>query len=315
MAYTVRTTAEDRTWYIREMVRVAKPILNAYSKYGRHDFTPANGGTVANWRQMKRITLSTTALTEGTFPAESVITVLSINASVAQYGQFYRMTELAQAQAIDDLRAEGASRLGQAAGESFETLARSVYIGGTTAQYAGTAGSRGALTSGMRLTAAELREARATLFKNAAPLPYVVIMEPDQEFDLWGDSTFANAVTYSAVRGDQNPNFTGTLPNYLGMELITSNINGTVAGGASLGLSGADAYYAVAFSRDTAVGIVEFSALRLQEIYHEPGSGGATTDPLNQTWSQGYKFSFGGNVLDQTFLVRIETTSSLGAKG
>lgn len=315
MAYVVRTTAEDRTWFIREMVRVAKPILNAYSKYGRHDFTPANGGTVAQWRQMKRITNSTTALAEGTFPAESAVTVLTINASVAQYGQFYRMTELAQAQAIDDLRAEGASRLGQAAGESFEALARAVYIGGTTVQYAGTATSLATLTSGMRLTAAEIREARATLMKNAAPQPYVVIMEPDQEFDLWGDSTFSNAVTYSAVRGDQNPNFTGTLPNYLGMELVTSNINGTTPGGISLGLSGADAYYAVAFSRDTAVGITEFSALRLQEIYHEPGSGGATTDPLNQTWSQGYKFSFGGAVLDQTFLVRIDTTSSLGAKG
>lgn len=35
----------------------------------------------------------------------------------------------------------------------------------------------------------------------------------------------------------------------------------------------------------------------------------------NQTWSQGYKFAFAGAILDQTYGVRIETTSSLGTLG
>lgn len=200
-------------------------------------------------------------------------------------------------------------------GESYERLVRSIAVGGTTAQYAGTAQSRGALTSGMRLSAAELREARTTLVKNAAPGPYVVIIEPDQEYDLWSDSNFSNAVKDAGVRGDANPLFTGKLPNYLGMDIQVSNILLTTPGGQSLGLSGADAYYAVAFSRDWFFGKIDLSAMPKQEIFHEAGSGGSTTDPLNQTWSQGYKFAFAGAILDQTYGVRIETTSSLGSLG
>jgi N4-gp56 family major capsid protein len=307
-------TAEDRTFYVREMIQRAKVNL-VWGNYGRKDFIPANGGLTAQWRLHKRISPSTTALVEGTYNAEVAITVIAVNASVAQYGQFYRQTEVIAAQAIDDIRAEGAAALGQAMGESYETLVRNVAVGGTTAQYAGAGGSRGDLTSGMRLTAAELREARTTLVKNAAPGPYVVIIEPDQEYDLWSDSNFSNAVKDAGVRGDSNPLFTGKLPNYLGMDIQVSNVLLTVAGGKSLGLSGADAYYAVAFSRDNFFGSIDLSALPKQEIYHEPGSGGSTTDPLNQTWSQGYKFAYAGAILEQTFGVRIETTSSLGAKG
>lgn len=307
-------TNEDRTTYVRAMISRAKAV-QVWSNYGDKEFIPANGGLTAQWRLLKRIATSTTPLVEGTYNAEVAITVIAVNASVSQYGQFYRATEVAAAQSIDDIRAEGADALGTAMGESFDTLVRSVYVGGTTIQYAGSAQSRGALTSGMRFTAAEIREARATLVKNAAPGPYVVIIEPDQEYDLWGDSNFANAVQYAGTRGDSNPLFTGNLPNYLGMEIVTSNILLTTKGGTSLGLSGADAYYAVAFSKDKFVGLVDLSALRAQEIYHEPGSGGSTTDPLNQTWSQGYKFAFAGAILDQTFGVRIESTSSLGSLG
>lgn len=311
----VTLTNEDRTTYVRAMIARAKAQTNVWSVYGDKEFIPANGGLTAQWRLFKRISPSTTALAEGTYNAEVAITVITVNASVSQYGQFYRMTEVAAAQSIDDVRSEGADALGQAMGESYEQLVRAIYVAGTTAQYAGTAGSKGALTSGMRLTAAEIREARATLLKNGAPLPYVAIIEPDQEYDLWSDSTFANAINYAAVRGDANPNFTGTLPNYLGIELRVSNILLTTKSNLSLGLSGADVYSAVVFSRNDFVGLVDLSSLRAQEIYHEPGSGGATTDPLNQTWSQGYKFAFAGAIKDQTFGVVVFTTSSLGNLG
>ena len=310
----VTATNEDRTFFLREMITRAKAVT-VYGKYGKKDFIPANGGLTAQWRLFKRIATSTTALVEGTYNAEVAVTVIAVNASVAQYGQFYRMTEVIAAQGIDDVRAEGASALGLAMGESYELLVRAVYVGGTTAQFAGAGTSRGNLTSGMRLTAAELREARATLIKNAAPGPYNAIIEPDQEYDLWGDSNFANAVQNSGVRGADNPIFSGILPTYLGMTIEVSNILLTAKGGTSLGLSGADVYYAVVFARNDFVGNIDLSALRAQEIYHEPGSGGATTDPLNQTWSQGYKFAYAGAILDQTFGVRIESTSSLGSLG
>lgn len=308
---------EDKTYFERTMLRRAQAVL-LWNKFGNQTFIPARGGTSVEWRQMPRITPSTTALTEGTFGTESPPTIARVTATVNQYGQFARFTDIADAQAIDDLRAEYTETLGQAAGEAYDLLTRAVVVAGTAVQYAGTASSRGALTSGMRLTSAELREARATLQKNAAPRfsdgTYKAIIEPDQEYDLWGDSNIVNAAQYGAIRGTENPIFTGRLANYLGIDIQTSNVFYTTKTGASLGLSGADVYTAVVFGQDF-YGVVGLSAMRLQEIYHPVGSGGATGDPLNQTWSQGYKFPHSAAILDQTFGTRIETTSSLGTLG
>ena len=314
---TTLGSLEDKEYFIRTMLERAQAVL-VWDQFGTKDFIPARGGTSVEWRQMPRLTPSTTALTEGTFPSETVPTIRAVTATVNQYGQFFRSTDVAGVQAIDDLRAEGAEALGQAAGEAHDLLTRAVVVAGTTVQYAGTAGSRGALTSGMRLTSAELREARATLMKNGAPKfpdgTYKAIIEPDQEYDLWGDTNIVNAAQYAATRGEDNPLFTGRLARYLGIDISTSNIFFATKTGASLGLSGSDVYTAVVFGRDF-YGIVDLSAMRMQEIYHEPGSGGSTGDPLNQTWSQGYKFAHAAAILDQTFGVRIETTSTLGTLG
>src|SRR5574341_1226660 len=101
---------EDRTYFLREMVQAAKPVL-VWGNYGKKDFIPANGGLTAQWRYHRRISASTTALVEGTYNAEITVTITVINASVSQYGQFYRQTEVIAAQAIDDVRAEGAKAL------------------------------------------------------------------------------------------------------------------------------------------------------------------------------------------------------------
>lgn len=308
---------EDKTYYERKMLRRAQATL-VWDKYATKSFIPTRGGTSVEWRQMPRLATTTTALAEGTFGTETPPTIARVIATVNQYGIFFRSTDIADLQAIDDLRSEGAEALGQAAGESFDLLTRAVVVAGTTTQFAGTASSRGALISGMRLTSAELREAKTTLQKNAAPKfpggTYTAIIEPDQEYDLWGDANIVNAAQYAANRGDGNPLFTGKLANYLGIEITTSNIFYTAKTGASLGLSGSDVYTAVVFGQDY-YGVVQLSAQRMQEIYHPIGSGGATGDPLNQTWSQGVKFTHAAAILDQTFGVVIQTTSSLGALG
>lgn len=76
---------EDRTFYLREMVQAAKPLL-VWGNYGKKDFIPANGGLTAQWRYHRRISASTTALTEGTFNTEIAPTITVVNASVSQYG-------------------------------------------------------------------------------------------------------------------------------------------------------------------------------------------------------------------------------------
>ena len=214
---TTLGTLEDKEYFVRKMLQRAHAV-QVWNQWGNKEFIPSRGGTSIEWRQMPRLATTTTALTEGTFGSETPPTIARVTATVNQYGIFFRSTDVVDAQAIDDLRAEGANALGQAAGESFDLLTRAVVIAGTTVQYAGVAASRGALTSGMRLTSAELREAKTTLSKNAAPKfpdgTYKAIIEPDQEYDLWSDANIVNAAQYAANRGGDNPLFTGKLANY-----------------------------------------------------------------------------------------------------
>ena len=52
--------------------------------------------------------------------------------------------------------------------EALDLITRDVLVAGTTVQYAGTAGSRGGVGSGMNLNLAEIREAKRVLARSNA---------------------------------------------------------------------------------------------------------------------------------------------------
>ena len=308
-------TTEDRGFWIRTMLDRRTPNL-VHSRYTSKDFVPSNGGMSVTWRRMSTIAASTTALTEGTFPAEVIPTVVTVTATVNQYGQWFRSTDVTKFQAFDDIKAEGTKVLGETMANSHDQLVRNVINAGTTIQYVSTSGSRGGVASGMYLNAAELREALSTIKSADAPRfddnTYVCVIHPDTEQDLFGDSAIVNAFSYAANRGPSNPLQSGELGNYLGMKFVTTS-NSAV--NTTAGLSGpngvTDVYLTVLWGPGY-VGEIGLSAMTSEIIYHEPGSSGALNDPLSQVWSLGYKFAFAGARLDESRAVRIEHASAFG---
>lgn len=305
---------EDKTYWIRKMLIRATPKL-FYNQFAAKDYIPRNNGMNVEWRRESTIPASTTALVEGSYPAETVPTIVIVTASVQQFGQYIRSTDVVANQAIDDIRAETTDALGEAMGNSYDQLTRAVYNAGTTVQFALTAGSRAQVGSGFRLTSAELREAVATLeTNNAAPFEdggYKAIIHPRTKADLLNDTNFLNAQQYAGVRGSDNTLFSGKLGRYYGVDFyVTSNAQI----GTSLGYSGADVYYSTIVGKDY-IGVVDLSAMTAEQIYHPLGSGGATGDPLSQVWSIGYKFAHAAARLNEAFAVRVEHTTSLGTLG
>jgi N4-gp56 family major capsid protein len=295
------------------LIRATPKLL--HNQFANKDYIPSRSGMSVEWRRFSTIAASTTALTEGTAGSETIPTVVIVTATVNQYGQYFRSTDIVMNQAIDDIRAEGSDALGETLGNSYDQLTRAVWNGGTTVQFASTAGSRAQVGSGFRMNSAELREAVATLESNdAQPFDdggWKAIIHPKVKADLLNDTNFLNAQQYAGVRGDGNALFSGKLGRYYGVDFyVTSNAQI----GTSLGYSGADVYYSTVAGRDY-VGVVDLSAETAAQFYHEPGSGGATGDPLNQVWSLGYKFAHAAARLNENFAVRIETTSSLGTLG
>ena len=65
-------------------------------------------------------------------------------------------------------------------------------------------------------------------------------------------------------------------------------------------------YAALAIARD-AYGVTEIDGDALQTYYHKPGSSGSVSDPLNQVGSLGWKVTFTSELLNQAWLVRIES--------
>ena len=74
-------TTEDRGFWVRTMLDRRTPVL-VNSRYADKDFVPSNGGMNVTWRRFSTIAASTTALTEGTFPAETIPTVVNVTATV-----------------------------------------------------------------------------------------------------------------------------------------------------------------------------------------------------------------------------------------
>jgi N4-gp56 family major capsid protein len=305
---------EDKEYFIRKMLIRATPKL-LHNQFANKDYIPSRSGMSVEWRRFSTIPASTTALTEGTAGSETIPTVVVVTATVNQYGQYFRSTDIVMNQAIDDIRAEGSDALGETLGNSYDQLTRAIWNGGTTIQFASTAGSRAQVGSGFRMSSAELREAVATLEGNdAQPFDdggWKAIIHPKVKADLLNDTNFLNAQQYAGVRGDGNALFSGKLGRYYGVDFYVSS-NAQV--GTSLGYSGADVYYSTIAGKDY-VGVVDLSAETAAQFYHEPGSGGATGDPLNQVWSLGYKFAHAAARLNENFAVRIEATSSLGYLG
>ncbi len=304
-------TVEGRRWYEKQLLARSVPQF-VYMKYAKQKSIPLNGGNNIQFRRFERITTSTTALTEGTPPSETQGTFVEINFTANQYGQFSRLADVAIKQSQDDLLAEYSQNFGEGGADALDQLTRESIIAGTNVQYAGPAASRGAVGSGQYLLPAEIREAVRTLARNNAPKVasvgrYVAIVHPDARFDFMGSTDAVNAYQYAGPRTEtENPLFTGELFDWMGVRFdVTSQAKVY----SSVGLSGADIYATVVFGQD-AYGVIKYDATSMALIVKPLGSAGAN-DPLNQFATVGWKASWGGGILDQTRLVRIEHVASI----
>ncbi len=308
-------TVEARRWYEKSLLARSVPQF-VYMKYAKVKGIPMHGGNNIQFRRFERITTSTTALTEGTPPSGTQGTFVEINFTANEYGQFSRLSDVSIKQSQDDLLAEYSQNFGESGADALDQLMRNAIVGGSNVQYAGPATSRATVGSGLYLTPAEIREAVRTLSRNNAPKVvsagrYVAIIHPDARFDFMGNSDAVNAYQYAAPRTQEsNPLFSGEMFDWMGVTFdITTNARVFSSGG----LSGADVYATIVFG-EAAYGATKYDAQSMALIVKPLGSAGAN-DPLNQYATVGWKASWGGGILDQTRLVRIEHVASINNIG
>ena len=312
-------TVENVTFYEKELLMRAVPQF-VHLGWGFQKDIP-RGGNNLQFRKLERPAANTTALGEGSTPDNTAVTWTQVTATVQQYGAWALLSDVARDQSYDDVVGELTEMWGEHMGDSLDLIARNVLVGGSTVQYAGNRGSRGAIIGGSAYSAtlsidalseAEIREAVMTLKrKNAKRIGkagnrYVSIVHPHSMYDFLGPpsgNTLSVILQNAGIRGETNPLFTGDAFDYLGVRFIeTSNakIFGSAATGASWGAVAATLVFGEQFYGES-----RFTSQPPRIIVKPVGSSG-TEDPLDQRASVGWKASLAVRILNDDFAVRIE---------
>jgi N4-gp56 family major capsid protein len=251
-------------------------------------------------------------LTEGVTPAGTALSVTDVTATVLYYGDYVTLTDKLIVETYDPILTETAEILGEQAGDSLDRLCRDVVAAGTTIQYASVAVANGGITSAMKFTRDEAKQAVRTLRgNNAKPVTsmidpntgyntvpigksFVAICSEDTAFDL-DDAT-------GWIPLEKYPSKTGVMPDEIGALAnirFVMTTNAYVASGEGAG--GVDVHYTLVFGQN-AYAQSRISGQALKNIVKPLGSAG-TADPLDQRSTSGWKAAYVAKILEQGYLV------------
>lgn len=287
-------------------------------------------GKVMIWRRYDALSLATTPLSEGIAPAGKSKTKTDVSATIAQYGDYIEDSDMVFDTQPDPHTTENVELLGQQMGETFDQLYRDLFATATQIVYAnGTSTAtvteiidQNDLDRAYRL----VRVNKARPFSPAimagqnvgsgAIMPsYWGLADERLAFDLRHLDGFVKTVDYGSK--------TGTLQGEIGADrngvryLISPNgyylagATGTTAAGTDKKSTGGfyDVYSLFIVGME-AVGGVSLANGNGGIIRHGLGSAG-TADALDQRATVGWKKYDARAVLNQSFMVEVQTAVSL----
>lgn len=301
-------SAEMKTFYDRTLLERTVPKL-IHAQFGQEKTIPARGGKVIEFRKFTALAVATTPLTEGAlFTNLGDLTVTTITATVAQYGNAIGFSDIVSTTTIDPILTETTELLGEQAGESIDELVRDTLVAGTTVLYVTPRVSRVTIVAADIITVADVRKIALQLTLNRARKIngfWQCITHPRVTFDLQATAEWVTANQFHQT-GNQ---FDGSLGTLYGVKFWeTDKAKVYVDGGSG---SVVDVYVSLIFGQN-AFGVVKLAGQNLQTIYKPLGSAG-TADALNQQSTMGWKATFGTKILQEAFMLRYECSTSTGA--
>lgn len=238
-AQTTNGLSQEMSTYYEKVFLARAEYSFIFNQGAQMRTQPANEGKIVSFTRHTPLATATTALTEGTNPAEVALTATTVSATLAEYGTTVKISRFLSLTSIDASNKEKIEVIGQNMGETIDELTRNELATGATVQLAG---GKAALTDvGITdvLSVAELRKAVRTLKKNKARRyqdsngAWIAKVGPDTSYDLTADSTFLSADIYN--NNNAKKFYNGELGTILGCRVIESpNQNETAnAGGSS----------------------------------------------------------------------------------
>ena len=296
-------SVENKTFYDKALLVEAQPNL-VHDQFAQKRPIPKNGGKKIEFRKFAGLPKATTPLTEGVTPDGKSLSVTSIEAEVAQYGDYITYSDMLDLTAIDPVVTEGVKVLGNQAGLTLDTITRNVLQSGTNVFYCSKADGtevfdRDDLDNTCKLTSKMVKKVAAFLKKVNAPKidgSYVAIIHPFVAYDLQNDPEWIDAHKYAAPENI----FEGELGKIGGVRFVESSEAKIYEGGV----------FGCLFMGANAYGVTEIEGGGLRTIIKQLGSSGVA-DALDQRASIGWKAIKTAEILLDAYLIRVECKSEL----
>lgn len=306
-------TPEMKTFYDMTLIDEAESNL-VHDQFGQKRPIPKNGGKTIEFRKFASLAKALTPLTEGVTPDGKSLTVSTITATVAQYGDYITQSDVLELTALDNTILEATKLLGRQAGATLDTVVRNVLQAGANVTYCpkvaagGTetaVTSRANLDATAQLTVKVIQQVVAKLRAQNAPTingKYVAIVHPYVAYDIMRDPEWIDAHKYA-----QPTNlYQGEIGEIAGVRFVQTTEAKIYTGeGCPSGL----AVFGTLIFGDGAYGVTEVTGGGLQTIVKQKGSAG-TADPLDQRSSVGWKAIKTAELLIPQYLVRVESCSA-----
>lgn len=314
-----------QAFYDRNLLSRAQPN-DVHGRFGQQRPISMRSGNQIKFRRYSQLAAATTPLTEGVTPAGSSLSVTDITSTLAQYGDFITLSDMVSMINQDPVVTEATDVLGDQAGTTIDLTRRDVLVAGSNVAYASGVANRLSLVN--KLTGPDLDKAIRFLknqnakFMKEGIMPtdgvgtgairkaYIGIVHPDVEFDLEQITGFRAVSDYSSQQGV----IEDEIGAYKNIRFVTSTnakvwTDGTTVLTAGYkGVTKNDVYATLIIAAE-AYGVSPLAGQAMTTTVKALGSAGSA-DPLNQRSTVGWKATTVTTVLNQSWLLRLESLAS-----
>lgn len=278
-----------------------------FDKFGMKQKLKKGSGKTVKWHRWANVADSVTPLTEATTPSGIDLSSTTVDATVAQYGQFATTSDFLILTAINDMLKDMIDLLGYAAGKSLDAIIRNEVDVNGTQQFANGLANVAAVQADTTavLDAGEIRTAvKALRSLDVDEWPdgmFRAIIDPVGEYDLLSETAAGSAIQ-TVQHTDFSPIEKGMIGSLYGVKFFrSSHIRTNDAPNTNV-------YKHCLFGMN-AYGTVDLEGGNTEIITKGLGSAGSE-DPLNQRATVGYKFHYTAKVLDAN---RIRVINAYGS--
>lgn len=226
---TFSTFSSDAQTYIsaQTLKRIKRDVI-VYG-LGKKEKLPNRFSKTFQYTRFEKLNLPYSALTEGTTPDNSSMSIATVSCVMDQWGSYVNLSDVAVITAKHPVLQEGIRVLAEQASELIDRECIKLLQSNVNVNFGGAAANRGALGATDYIATATVKKAVSTL-RNGGAVPqsgrvFIGLMDPSVEMDLTGDSTFQTAASYSNIVALYN----GEAGTWMGVRWMVSNLIPTLA--------------------------------------------------------------------------------------